>query len=110
MPFIRQLQNLNIEPNEYLFIAKKATENTGLDPKKLRFSSKHNKKLEYDNIDFGAYGYNDFIIYTIQEKRGEIPKGTAKQMRDRYQKSHKAIKGDWKNKLSPNYLSLNINW
>ena len=57
----------------------------------------------YENIHFGAVNYNDFIIYKLLND----PK--ADEYRDRYQKSHGAIKGG-KDKLSPNQLSLNINW
>lgn len=110
MPFIKQLQKENISPDEYLNIARKRAKNAGLNPSKLKFSDDHKKKLEYDSVDFGAYGYNDFIIYSIKESKGEIEKGTAAKMQERYQKSHSKIKGNWKNKLSPNYLSLNINW
>lgn len=110
MPFIKQLEKQNIKPEEYLKIARQRAKNAGLNPSKLKFSDEHKKKLEYDSVDFGAYGYNDYIIYSIKEEKGQVEKGTAKKMRDRYQKSHSKIKGDWKNKLTPNYLSLNINW
>ena len=104
MNFKNQLKKLNIEPNEYLKIAKQAAKRANLNPDKLVFSTKKDKKLQYENIDFGAVGYNDYIIYKLTNN----PK--ADDYRKRYQLSHGAIKGDWKDKLSPNALSLKINW
>jgi len=110
MPFTKQLKKLDIDPEEYLKAAKQRAKNAGLDPNKLKFSNNPKKKLEYEGVKFGAYGYNDYIIYKFLEEKGEVDKGTAKEKRNRYQKSHQALKGDWKNKLSPNALSLKINW
>ena len=104
MPFVKQLKKLDIDPTEYLKTAKQRAKAAGLDANKLKFSDDPKKKLEYDGVDFGAYGYNDYIIYKLTDN------AKAEQYRDRYQKSHKKIKGDWKNKLSPNELSLKINW
>ena len=105
MPFIKQLQRMKIDPKEYLRIAKSNAKRNGLNPDELEFSTKSTKKLMYENIHFGSYGYNDYIIYTLlNDTKKDI-------YRDRYQKSHMELKGDWrKNKLSPNNLSLNINW
>jgi len=102
MPFINQLKKLGIEPKEYLKKAKTSAKRAGLDPDKLEFSTKHNKKLKYENIHFGAYGYNDYIIYKLKDD----PK--AEEYRMRYQKSHGKIKDA--GELSPNQLSLKINW
>ena len=104
MPFIKELKQLNINPDNYLKQAKKQAKLSGLDPTKLKFSEDPKKKLTYEGISFGASSYNDYIIYKLKQD----PK--ADQYRNRYQKSHQAIKGDWKNKLSPNSLSLKINW
>jgi hypothetical protein len=108
--FVKQLESLNITPAQYMKQAKQRAKNAGLNPGKLKFSDKRDKKLDYDGVHFGAYGYKDYIIYSIQEKRGDVEKGTAREKRNRYQISHQAIKGNWKNTLSPNALSLKINW
>jgi hypothetical protein len=108
--FVKQLESLNITPAQYMKQAKQRAKNAGLNPSKLKFSDKRDKKLDYDGVHFGAYGYKDYIIYSIQEKRGDVEKGTAREKRNRYQVSHQAIKGNWKNTLSPNALSLKINW
>jgi hypothetical protein len=101
--FVEYLKKLNIDPNEYLKIAKKNAKNNNLDPKKLTFAINHKKKLSYDGTEFGAYGYNDYIIYKLlKDPKAEIYK-------NRYQKSHSSIKGNWEG-LSPNRLSLLINW
>lgn len=102
MPFIKQLKKLGIDPQEYLNKAKAAAKRAGLNPDKLKFSTNHNKKLDYDGVDFGAYGYNDYIIYTLLND----PK--KEEYRMRYQKSHSKIKDS--GALSPNQLSLKINW
>jgi hypothetical protein len=104
MSFKNQLKKLNIDPKEYLKLAKKSAQRNNLNPDKLDFSTKDNKKLQYENISFGATNYKDYIIYTLLKD----PK--KEEYRQRYQKSHQAIKGDWKDKLSPNALSLKINW
>jgi len=102
--FVKELKKKNINPDQYLKQAKKQAKESGLDPNKLNFSNDPKKKLSYENVSFGASGYNDYIIYKL---KGDA---NAEAYRDRYQKSHKAIKGDWKNKLSANALSLKINW
>lgn len=110
MSFIVYLKKLDINPQEYLSIARDRAESKGLSKSLLNFSDNNKKKLSYDGILFGANNYNDFIIYSILEKRGKFPSGYASKMRERYQNSHSQIKGDWKNKLTPNQLSLWINW
>jgi hypothetical protein len=45
------------------------------------------------------------------EKKEKAPKGTADKKRATFQKSHSAIKGDWKkNPYSPNNLAIQILW
>ena len=102
--FTKELKKKNIDPDQYLKQAKKQAKASGLDPTKLKFAEDPNKKLTYEGVNFGAAKYNDYIIYKLKDDV------KADDYRERYQKSHKAIKGDWKNKLSPNALSLKINW
>jgi hypothetical protein len=42
---------------------------------------------------------------------GKVPKGTADQKRNTFQKSHRAMSKEYGlKKYSPNELALNINW
>ena len=100
-----------IRAEDYLKIAKERAAEAGYDPDLLRLSDNGINKLEYDGVPFGRHPYGDFIIWSLLEKRGDVKPGFAEMKRDTYQKSHSRIKGAWKqNKLSPNALSLAINW
>jgi hypothetical protein len=68
--FKKILENLNIDPDRYLEIAKSRAYSLGYDPSKLLFSNLSTKKLQYKppdgpSVHFGASGYKDFIIYSI---------------------------------------------
>lgn len=100
----------------YLKEVRKRAKANGYNPKALEFSddNKHKLQIRADDgrvVRFGAKGYGDHIIWTVKEKRKQVPKGTANQKRDRFQKSHSKIKGDWKSdKFSPNRLALSVLW
>ncbi len=103
--FTKELKKKNIDPDQYLKQAKKQAKASGLDPTKLNFSEDPKKKLTYEGVSFGSAKYNDYIIYKLKDDV------KADDYRERYKKSHGSIKGAWKkNKLSPNALSLKINW
>jgi hypothetical protein len=109
--FKNQLKELKISPSTYLKIARQRATNAGYNKKLLVLSSDPDYKLNYSGVNFGRTGYGDFIIWSILEERGLVEKGYADKKRDTFQKSHKAIKGDWKdNPISPNNLALHINW
>ena len=96
---------------DYLKIAKERAKDAGYDPDLLGLSDNGINKLEYDGVPFGRHPYGDFIIWSILEDRNDVRKGFAEMKQDTYQKSHSRIKGKWKNDpLSPNALSLAINW
>ena len=104
--FKTQLKSINIQPEQYLKIAKNSAGKTGLDPAKLEFSDKTTKKLVYNGVHFGAVGYKDFIIYSLlNDPKRDI-------YRKRYHDSHTKIAGEWKQQKerSANWLSLNVNW
>jgi hypothetical protein len=113
--FYEELRNYGIDPVKYLSYMKKQAKKAGYDSKQLMLDNDDKHKLRISTEDgvkhFGAVGYKDFFIYTHLEKNKQVPKGTAKQMRDRFQKSHGAI--TTKRKLgrnSPNELALKILW
>jgi hypothetical protein len=94
---------------------KKQAKKAGYDYKQLTLDNDDKHKLRISTEQgvkhFGAVGYKDFFIYEHLEKDKKVPKGTAKKMRDRFQKSHGAI--TTKRKLgrnSANELSLKILW
>lgn len=110
------LKELGIRPSVYLKMARKRAEKAGYNPDNVFLSDKRPHKLyildnEGNKKYWGLSGYGDFLIYQLLEKKGTVEKGTAKDKRNVYQKSHSKIKGDWKkDKFSPNMLSLKINW
>jgi hypothetical protein len=60
---------------------------------------------------FGRVGYKDHLMWSHLERKGDVPDGTAEAKKARFQKSHRAMKGDWKsNPYSANNLALRILW
>jgi hypothetical protein len=117
VPIIKQLETLNIKPEDYLAEAKKKARRNGLNAETLDFSKNAPHKLVIRDpsngllVPFGRVGYGDHFIWKTLEKRGEVPKGHAAQKRRVFRKSHLAIKGDWmNNKYSPNWLAINVLW
>ena len=113
--FYEELKGYGIDPVKYLAYMKKQAKKAGYDEKQLTIDNDDKHKLRISTEDgvkhFGAVGYKDNFIYTHLEKMKKVPKGTAKQMRDRFQKSHGAI--TTKRKLgrnSANELALKILW
>jgi len=113
--FYEELKGYGIDPVKYLTYMKKQAKKAGYDEKQLTIDNDDKHKLRISTEDgvkhFGAVGYKDNFIYTHLEKMKKVPKGTAKQMRDRFQKSHGAI--TTKRKLgrnSANELALKILW
>ncbi len=103
--------DLDTSVNEYLKIAKRIAKKKGYNPDLLTISNKKNKKLNYNGVNFGSSLNNDFIIYSLMAKDGQITKDEAKDHRRRYLARAKKIKGEWKsNKESPNNLAINILW
>lgn len=99
------------EPLEYLRRAKIIAKKQGYNPKLLSLSNKPNKKLNYNNVHFGASNYNDFIIYSDMAKKGLITKEQADKHRQNYLSRATKIKGDWKENIeSPNNLAIRILW
>ncbi len=102
--FMNQLNKLNIEPSEYLKIARQTAQKAGYNPKLLNFSDNNKKKLVYDNIDFGAVNYNDFIIYKLTNP--EI----AEKKRENYRKRAFKVMQETNNEYSPASLAYMIIW
>ena len=116
MSFAYRLNHeLNIDPEEYISIAKRNAKRLHLNYKTLRFSNAKNKKLSIRNddnklINFGSSKNNDFIIWTYLESRREVRKGYANMKRNVFHKSHEAMQYDASNPYSANVLSLGILW
>ena len=71
------LNELNIDANMYLKIAKQNAKRYGVNEESLNFSNTKNKKLciRDDNnklINFGSSINGDYIIWSILEKRKEV--------------------------------------
>ena len=84
MNFIEILESKNINPEEYLQLAKKAAKSNGYNPKMLEFSDKPKYKLKYDGVYFGAVLYNDYISYTLLHKQGLFSKDYVDSRRRSY--------------------------
>ena len=105
------LESKNIEPDEYLLLARRAAKKNGYDPEYLHLSDKPTYKLMYNNIHFGANLYNDFILYQLLYRQGKFTLEYINNRRKSYLARSGAIEGDWKNnKLSKNNLARNILW
>ena len=95
----------------YLRQARAKAKAYGLDPKKLKLATDGKHKLDYDGVKFGLKHYNDFLLWSAEEKAGRVPKGTAEKKRKLYRARAEKIKGEWKaNKVSPNNLAIHILW
>jgi hypothetical protein len=113
--FQNQLKKIGMAPDDYMSMAKHLAKQRGYDPTKVHFSVDGDHKLVYDSPEgirrFGKVGYGDFIIWTWLEKKGEVPKGTAKKKQDTFHKSHRAMSKKYAlTKYDENELALNINW
>lgn len=114
--FRSQLRKIGISPKDYLAAARKSADANGYDSRALEFSDSDDKKLRmWDDdgkaVHFGQVGYNDFILWSFAEHKGDAPKGHALKKRNVYHRSHSKIKGDWKqNKFSPGKLAMSILW
>jgi hypothetical protein len=111
MNILKFLESMNIDPNEYLRLAKKAAKSNGYNPSYLELSDKEKYKLKYKNIYFGATLYRDFLIYTILMKKGQFTEDYINKRRYSYLTRSAGIKGDWiYDKYSKNNLARNILW
>jgi hypothetical protein len=111
----QQLKDIDWSAKAYLTKARIQARKSGYKPENLFFASDGEHKLEYRNGNrisrFGRIGYGDFLIYTYLENNGMVPSGTAQTKKHTFNKSHSAIKGEWKqDRYSPNMLALKILW
>ena len=114
--FEKQLRKVGIEPSLYLKEAQRRAKDAGLPFKVLGFADDGEHKLSIPNaegrmIKFGRVGYGDHLIWSHLEQQKSVPMGTADAKRNTFQKSHSAIRGDWKkDPFSPNNLALKVLW
>ena len=103
--FIKQLEDNNITPQNYLKIVKMNAKLHGYDSKLLKFANNNKHKLSYNGTEFGRVGYNDFIIYlfTTDEE-------TAFKKRNAYRKRAYKVMKETNDKYSPASLAFNILW
>jgi hypothetical protein len=112
MNFISQLISENIDPIIYMNAVKANAVKHGYKNWDTITFSKYPHKLQITRPDgkiirFGAFGYNDFLIYTFMAKRKDITYQNAMKHRDNF---HKRMKRKDFNLYSPLNLSLNILW
>lgn len=115
LSFHKQLESIQINPDDYLTTVKHLAAKYKYDPEKISFSDDGKHKILYDSekglVRFGAVGYGDYIIYKYLEKHGKVPKGVADKKRQTFVKSHKAMVKDYGvTTLSPNTMAIRILW
>jgi len=110
MKFVKQLHKLNITPEDYLNFARMRAKKEGYNPKLLFLSDDDKHKLIYDNVPFGAVGYNDFILYSVMAVDHKITKEQAINKRINYRKRAYDMMIKSNNKFSPASLSYFILW
>ena len=98
----------------YLRRIKEAASREGYKNVKLATDGIH-KIVVYDEAGKAHYagrkGYNDFHIYTLLEKKGDVAPGTAEAKRKAYRARATNIRGKWKDdKYSPNNLAIRLLW
>ena len=105
----------NFNPDIYLKVVRYNCKLEGYNPDCVHFCNDGVHKLEYRYHDkvvpFGAVDYNDFILWTWREFRGEVEDGYAEKKREAYRSRATRIKGSWKSDpTSPNNLAIHILW
>jgi hypothetical protein len=125
--FKQHLEEIGINPEHYLKIARKAATDNGYDPSKVNFTDDGVHKLEIEvigsskskkspKVRFGRNHYGDFILWGILEKEGIVRKGYANMKRNIFNKSHGKMqeilekRKGMKLPYSANELSLKILW
>jgi hypothetical protein len=106
--FIERLKRLGIEPELYLDIARRIGENEGYNGEDIVFSDKRDKKLSYRGVDFGASGYNDYIIWLLLWLNGN--EQDPFERRRLYHKRATKVARETKDRMSPANLALKIIW
>lgn len=111
--FLKNLEYIGLDKEIYLEAVKVLATKKGYDPNNIFFSiDKKDKKLYYlynnKKIYFGASNYNDFIIYSFKEYRGDDI--NALEKKHNYHQRAKETARKTKNKYSPANLSLNLLW
>jgi len=100
-----------VKTKAYLDVAKKRAKRAGYNPLLLKLSSDSKHKLNYNGVDFGLRGYNDYIVYLFKVVERKINIEDANKHRKNYRSRAEKIRGNWKeNPESPNNLAINILW
>jgi hypothetical protein len=95
----------------FLEVARGVAKMKGFDPNLLQLAPDNSPyKLVYNGIKFGRKGYFDFIQYLYLVNKDEIQLEEAEMNRNNYLKRASNIKGNWRNKISPNLLAMSILW
>lgn len=105
MSFKNFLLAININPDLYMKIAKNTAKIQDYDPELLHFSTNDKYKLNYNGINFGANGYNDYVVYSIL-----YDNGYAELKRMNYKKRAYKVFINESNPESRSHLSWYILW
>jgi len=114
--FSRELEAIGLSPSAYLREARRRAKASGYESKALTFADDGTHKLAMKDekgrqTKFGRVGYKDHLMWSHLERKGSVPKGTAEAKKERFQKSHGAMKGEWRtNRYSANNLALRVLW
>jgi len=100
----------------YLTEVRRRAKANGYDPRAVSYAKDGKHKIAYTTpsgrtVKFGREGYGDHILWSMCEKDGKVPIGTASSKRRVFQASHSAIRGKWReDQFSPNMLALKLLW
>lgn len=114
--FLRELKEIGLTPTAYLREARRRAKAAGYNSKALRFADDGVHKLvmvdpKGRQTKFGRVGYKDHLMWSHLEKDGVVSKGEAEAKRRRFQTSHRAMKGKWReDPYSANWLALRVLW
>lgn len=109
-PPFKLLYQLDLNPNEYLKIARKTAKREGYDPKLLFFSDGRKHKLMYKGTKFGSAVNGDYIIYKMLVEKGIYDKEFAEKKRKAYRARAKGVMEDTDDNESRASLSYYILW
>jgi hypothetical protein len=108
--FIKYLEQLNINPLDYLKRVRNVAKKRGYLPLLVNFSDDEKHKLNYNGTKFGSSYNNDFIIYTILSEKGLYTSEEIKKKRDAYRARAREVMIKTNDDESPASLSYYILW
>jgi hypothetical protein len=108
--FIKYLEDLEINPLDYLKRVRRVAKSQGYLPLLINFSDDEKHKLIYNGKRFGSAFNNDYIIYKILYEKGLYTKDEIDKKRDAYRARARTVMLKTNDDESPATLSFYILW